>query len=169
VVCIVYYWRFVGSSEAFGHASMTVDGGDPGPQVYVSWWPHCPGGDDSKKREYFGSCEPWRSRTLKKDIESENGQPDGRVVLLGLDETAIKAFWADLMRDSRAEWSATTTNCAAAVAAALHAGGSGKYFNILEELAFDIWWNQSFCWDPTAVYHYAIKLQGKLRDAGLTP
>ena len=168
MACTVYYWKFVGSSSAWGHASMMVDGGDPDGQYYISWWPDCQGSDE-KKQQYFGLCETNRSRSLKTDIESEHGRADNSVLLLGLDETAIKAFWADLTNDPQARWSATKTNCAAAVAAALHAGGSGKYFNVFEELAFDIWWNKSFCWDPESVYHYALNLQGKLRDAGLTP
>jgi hypothetical protein len=174
MTCYVYFWDYVGSTSAFGHASMAVDGGDPGGQYYISWWPDClPNGTsadwDSQKQEYFGMCEPFRSRKLSTDIESESGRPDHRVLLLGLDETAIKSFWTDLMSDPRAQWSATTTNCAAAVAAALNAGGSGNYFNVVEQLAFDIWWNNSFCWTPKSVHHYALKLQGKLRDADLMP
>jgi hypothetical protein len=96
MTCKVLIWNFVGTKEAFGHASMEVTGGEPAPKYYVSWWPNCtPGGSnashwEAKKREYFGMCEPMRARKMSDDIEAEFGnRPDKHVTLAGLDETAI--------------------------------------------------------------------------------
>jgi len=174
--CKVWIWNYVGSKSAFGHAAMSIYGGEPSGTYYVSWWPNCQSdgsggsGWDGKKREYFGLCEPSRSRKFAKDMEDEFGKwPDRSVVLAGLDETAMKKFWTDLTSDPRARWSATTTNCAAAVAAALNAGGSGSYFGFLEETMFYAletnWWS----WTPESVHAYAVKLQQKLREAGKLP
>src|SRR3982750_2586203 len=120
--CRVWIWNYQGSKTAFGHASMSVYGGDPSGTYYVSWWPHCPpSGSErywqSEKREYFGMCEPWRSRMFEHDVKAEfRNLPDGHVTRAGLDGTAIKTFWDDLVNDPQALWSATTTNCAATLA-----------------------------------------------------
>jgi len=172
----VMMWNYVGSKSAFGHASLSVDGGEPSGNWYISWWPNCPpGGSDAasfweaQRREYFGLCEPKRSRKLSDDISAENGPPDHHVLVLGLDETAVKAFWADLTTDPRAQWSATTTNCAAAVAAALSAGGSDNYIGFVESLWFDVFHTNCWSWTPKSVFDYAVLLAQKLRDAGKMP
>jgi hypothetical protein len=170
--CTVWVWNYEGSKTAFGHASVSVYGGTPEGAYYISWWPKCTpdGSDPGKKAEYFGTCEPWRSRKLSQDIESEFGKsPDKQITLAGLDETAMKKFWDELLKTPAAKWSATTTNCAAAVAAALRAGGSDQYFSALDDLAFFAFHTNWWSWTPASVWDYARALQAKLRDAGKMP
>jgi hypothetical protein len=172
----VLIWNYVGSKSAFGHASLRIGEEIPQSSVYVSWWPNCTPGSSSEsywkaeKQEYFGLCEPKRSRKFSDDIADENGRPDRDVLLIGLDEAAMKQFWADLTADPRAKWNATTTNCAAAVAAALQAGGSEDYFGVIGRLEFAAstfpnWW----AWTPEAVYNYSVQLAQYLREAGKSP
>ena len=175
MACKVWIWNYQGTKTAFGHASMSVYRGEPYGTTYVSWGPNCgPASDagtyEQKRREYFGMCEPQRSRKLSTDIESEFGhRPDKSVWLDGLDETAIKAFWFELTNDYRAKWSASTVNCACAVKAALKAGGSDKYFDFIDELSFDVFHTNWFSLTPESIYQYAEELHDKLRDAGLMP
>jgi len=90
-------------------------------------------------------------------------------LLGGLNETAMKSFWDELTHDVRAKWSASATNCAAAVAAALKAGGSDQYFGFWRELEFDIFDTNRVSWTPNSVFDYARRLSGYLRDAGKMP
>jgi hypothetical protein len=174
--CSVWIWNYQGTKSAFGHAAMSVYGGDPSGTYYVSWWPDCsPGGSggtgwEGKRREYFGLCEPHRSRKFSEDVKAEFGnQPDRHVPLAGLDETAIKKFWDELIGDPQSKWSASDTNCAAAVVAALKAGGSDHYFSWLEDVTFDMFNTNWWTWTPDSVYSYSVRLQQKLREAGSMP
>ena len=175
MTCRLWIWDFQGTKTAFGHASLSIYDGEPGGTYYVSWWPDCsPGGDDSswegKRQEYFGLCEPHRSRKFSQDVSAEFGKyPDRHISLGGLNETVMKSFWDELTHDVRAKWSASATNCAAAVAAALKAGGSDQYFGFWRELEFDIFDTNWVSWTPNSVFDYARRLSGYLRDAGKMP
>ena len=167
--CKVWIWNYQGTKTAFGHASMEVYGGDPHGTYYISWWPNCSAAG-GKKEEYFGMCEPKRSRTFAKDIESEfDNRPDRHVLLDGLDDTKMKVFWDDLTTDHRAKWSASTTNCAAVVMTALRAGGADRYFSFFDDVVFDVFHTNWWTWTPDSAHSYAVELAKKLREAGKMP
>jgi hypothetical protein len=128
------------------------------------------------KEEYIGVCKTFEHRKFSDDIKGEDGKwPDHRVILDGLDDTAMKAFWADFSHNSESRWCAIGTNCSAVVAAALRAGGSDKYEIAISPSPVPISPSPvpgapgADLWTPASVLDYALRLQKKLREAGKLP
>ncbi|MEP6945211.1 MAG: hypothetical protein ABJA02_04785 [Acidobacteriota bacterium] len=145
----VYIWEFRGKSEAWGHASMLCD------NTYISWWPAKPGQVPSKVHSNIYSAYPFRNRGFADDVRDERQQPDHTIHISGLNETAIKDWWASfgLVRDMAEligplpPWSTLSQNCSTIVATALSKGGGDKFASL--------WTSWNFVWTPSDVKEYA--------------
>jgi hypothetical protein len=123
--------RFWGDPDAgVGHAAMEIGGGEPAGAIYVSWWP---------RGDTFGDVlvgtPAFRSRTLAQEIRDEGGAPPDHRIRIpgcgenpadnGLDESAIKAWWAEWRRDPT--YRLADRSCCTAVVRGLLAGGAEEY------------------------------------------
>lgn len=122
------FWGVDGASV--GHAAMQIDGGSPSGQVYVSWWP---------RRDTFGDVlagtPAHERRTLADEIRDEGGVNPDRTIRIpgrgegtagnGLDETAMKTWWADWQRDP--QYRLMDRNCCTTVVRGLLAGHATVY------------------------------------------
>ena len=96
VMITVYVWNFRGTSVAWGHASMRVNGGSPPGEVYISWWPQGSGRSPKVPGvDQIYTVTAIRGRTYADDVRDEEQAPDHVIIFSGLDETAIKTWWAD--------------------------------------------------------------------------
>ena len=148
----VYIWEFRGKNEAWGHASLLCD------NTYISWWPQIPGQVPSKIQNIYTS-HPYRNRSFQDDVRDERQQPDHTIPISGLDETAIKDWWArfGLVRDTTEligplpPWSTLSQNCSTIVATALQKGGGDQYAR-----------SWDFVWTPKNVKEYAYSIAQRL-------
>ena len=122
------FWGVDGASV--GHAAMEISGGTPSGVVYVSWWP---------RRDTFGDVlvgtPAYDRRTLADEIRDEGGaHPDQTIRIAGrgegnagngLDEDAMKAWWATWQRDP--DYRLTDRNCCTTVVRGLLAGHATVY------------------------------------------
>lgn len=185
----VFVWDFRGSSVAWGHASMHVGGdyisGNPTGGEYVSWWPQG-NGRQPKFPSWAGplhsiySVNAISGRAFDDDVAPEDqggeGQtPDHRIVLVGLDEEAIKTWWGKFKADGHHQWSTLSQNCSTTVAMALTAGGGAKFARHAGEgekswfsrITHDIggWYNSwNTVWKPDDVLHYAQAIEAGLKN-----
>lgn len=152
----VFVWNYRGKSEAWGHASMLVNGGTPGGSVYVSWWPEGQGREGSLPfgigDGYLYSVPAINGRTFNDDVQGEDGHhPDHTINLEGLDETEIKTWWNKLLNDTQSRWSTLGQNCSTTVARGLMAGGGDKLVK-----GIGGWWKSwNTVWKPNDVLDYA--------------
>jgi len=160
----VYVWNFRGTSVAWGHASMRVNGGSPPGEVYISWWPQGSGRSPKVPGvDQIYTVTAIRGRTYADDVRDEEQAPDHVIIFSGLDETAIKTWWADLLRNTHAQWSTLGQNCSTTVAHAL-ASGYG------EDLVtgFDGWLDtRNIVWKPDDVLSYALAVQTGIGRIGI--
>lgn len=151
----VYVWRFRGSGEAWGHASLRVVGGAPAGIAYVSWWPAVsprtpkyPSAPSPLNQIY--SAPAIQRRRLEDDIRDEGMKPDYQILIHGLDEAAIKTWWAGFHTGAN-RWKTLSQNCSTTVGQALKAGGGDKYAK-----GFTGWWDSWNCiWTPSDVLRFA--------------
>ena len=137
----------VGWSETgfrVGHVSVEVTGGSPAGAAYMSWSP---------VRKAMQA--PARvGLTLQGDSAVEHGPPIQRMVVgtptRTLDETRMKAWWADLQRKPP-EWVLYDTNCAQLVVDAMRAGGADAY---LPAGLIGLWQSRSVVWRPWTIPDY---------------
>lgn len=121
----VYIWSFRGKSEAWGHASMSVD------RTYISWWPEAPGQVTSRIRPNIYKSNPFRTRTYQDDVRAEGQSADHLIHLDGLDEKSIKDWWhslglnrdGTLFQGPLLSWNTLKRNCSNVVAEGLRMGG----------------------------------------------
>jgi hypothetical protein len=157
----VIIWDFRGVNVAWGHASMSVDGGEPPGGIYISWWPS----RDNRQPKFpkaggllrqVYSVQAIMGRTYDDDVQGEDNKPPDHVIRLnGLDETAIKTWWHDLLQSSDTIWSSLGQNCATTVARALKAGGGDDMTT-----GFGGWWDSwNVVWTPNDVLDYALAIQ----------
>src|SRR5262245_17108187 len=152
----VYIWNYRGTDVALGHASMLVDGGEPAGQTYISWWPESDatspinrcGGDEWSGPDNSGPAI--LNRTYADDKRDEGRAADHIVRIDGLDATAIKRWWSNLLGQPNPRWCLRTFSCSTVVARALQAGGSERYAAFPPLLSW---------WDPASVLRYAIEVQ----------
>ncbi|MBX3412174.1 MAG: hypothetical protein KF708_05595 [Pirellulales bacterium] len=155
---IVYVWRFrmKGGDQkpaAFGHASVQVD------TTYMSWWPANPGQVPSGLHPNIYASSPFRNRSLLDDERDEGQRADDIIYINGLDEAAVKDWWASfgLVRDGvelygpLQSWSTLDRNCSTVAAIALKKGGGDKYAD----------WHKSWnlVWSPEDVARYAHSIR----------
>jgi len=112
-----------------GHAAMEISGGEPSGSVYVSWWPRHDSWND-----VLGGTPAYRRRNLSNDILAEGRiAPDHYIRIPGrdegggpgLDETAMKRWWAHWRHDPT--YRLIDRNCSTAVVRGLMAGGAEPY------------------------------------------
>jgi hypothetical protein len=173
----VYEFRI----DAWGHASLHVD------STYISWWPEAEGRVGKKMVPNVYSANPIRNRSFEDDEEAEayeeqmaNSQTNQSsllqkaqktsafrpVELIGLDEQAIKDWWAGfgLVKVSETgggtqqlygplpPWSTISENCSTVVARALIIGGGEKATT----------WRRPFyspMWTPNQVHDFAVNIR----------
>ncbi len=146
----VFIWT--PTDTMWGHASLLVDGGKPTGSIYLSWWP--------RQSVGVSLCSPaHRDRTFNEDVRGELRQPEHRIRLKGLNETAIKRWWStSRIRRSR-EWCTLGPNCSTLVAHALKAGGGDEHVDFQRGLS--TW---AFVWQPMDVFHYATSIRRGLSN-----
>ena len=160
----VYVWLSV-SSDTWGHAALNVSGGTPLRSAYVSWWPK---GDHTSKLMSLGGdlfcATAFSDRNLEDDIAGEGNRPSHTIELpgkngqtIGLDETAIKAWWGQLTSTGTAKWCTLTPNCSTIAAYALTHGGGDQFS--------DMWNSSNLVWSPSAVASYARAIQSGILAA----
>jgi hypothetical protein len=174
-VITVFVWSFRGKNEAWGHAALQCG------SAYVSWWPANPGqapsGLSQAAIRAFGqrtpvalrsvyASVPILARRFEHDVRDEGGQPDQRIVLEGMDESAVVEWWrAFSLDEGRAAgpprpWHTTQLNCSTVVAHALNAAGGDRY------AAWFHTWNM--VWTPRDVLRYAESIRHGLMRSRLS-
>lgn len=134
----IYIWRYRGSTEAWGHASITLEN-----TTHISWWP---GDDRHPKMDINGTpiyeAAAREGQTLDKDIEFEGQGPDVVIHIDGMNEAAIQRWW-DSYKDHNT-WKTLSRNCSTTVYEALRAGGGPYRFHLF--------------WSPSDVENYAHQI-----------
>lgn len=142
----VFIWR--PTRTAYGHAAMRVTGGKPSGNIYISWWP-----SDAVSGVDCSPADP--NTSLAQDIAAENNRrPDFAIDITGLNETAIKRWWARYARRAT-QWCTLWPNCSTVVARALEAGGGDLYATTWDSHSFGVW-------TPLAVKDYAMSIRREL-------
>ncbi|MBI1869706.1 MAG: RHS repeat-associated core domain-containing protein, partial [Chlamydiae bacterium] len=146
----VHIWSYRGKSEAWGHASMTLDNAD---KTHISWWPDQP--RDSKTLiPIVYSAPPRQPQLFKDDVRFEGQMPDFEVQITGLDEEKIEKWWKKFKKDN--QWKTRGQNCSTTVADGLKAGGADKYAS---------WWkSHNWLWTPNDVKDFADAIVNDLKE-----
>jgi RHS repeat-associated protein len=151
----VHIWEYRGSTEAWGHASITLENG-----THISWWP-----SSDRKSPIEGvpiySAKPNDNQTYLKDVALEGQSPDRTIRIMGLDEKAIQKWW-DAYRDPKSgnEWSTFGPNCSTVAADALKAGGANEYAS---------WWSsRNSFWTPENVKTFSESINKGLEKQNAT-
>jgi len=163
----VHVWNFLGSSQAWGHASLHIN------HEYISWWP---GGENRHPKLTNGvpvySVAHIQGQTYKDDQHLEARDPKGEIPqppdhtipLNGLDEKRILTWWKMYSRPGR-PWTTLGQNCSTTVARAMALGGGDDYSE-----GFGGWWaSWNTIWTPADVLRYAQAIARGLRTAGSRP
>jgi hypothetical protein len=157
----VYVWSYIAFSGAVGHAAMELSDG-----TYISWWPA--GVKDEStlagKAETF-SANHVVNRTFAQDVVAEGdptGQPpttskdpDYRIKVFGLNEQAMKAWWAN--QQETENYRVLTQNCSTVVAGALIAGGAMTELTVSEYHVYQ----GVPVWTPNLVQSFAAILAAR--------
>lgn len=150
----VYVWKPRG--DAWGHASMQVNGGSPSGSLYISWWPRSAVAGGKR------TVHAIRDREFAHDVHDEKRNPDHTIIFSALDETAIKKWWGQLQKGPHM-WSTLSLNCSTVVAHAIHAGGGEDMVT-----RFDGWWNNwNIVWKPEDVLDYALTVRSGISTLGI--
>ena len=127
----VHMWNYRGKSDAWGHASITLEDG-----THISWWPQAQRRDRKKMFPMLYEVDPNNPQTMQDDIDMEGQAPDKNVKITGLNEQAIKDWWLQYQQDNK--WKTISRNCSTTASLALRAGGArvgfldwGKAHNIV--------------------------------------
>jgi hypothetical protein len=161
---VVFIWNYRGKNLAWGHASLLVDEGSPAGRVYISWWPSATGREPIIPYAIGPLQNIYRAPAIKgrnyvQDIRDEEQQPDHRIELHGLDETAIKKWWDNFHRGAN-QWTTLGQNCSTTVAEALQAGGGDS-----RTQGISGWWSSwNTVWKPSDVLRYALAIQQGLNS-----
>ena len=148
---IVYVWNYRGKSIAWGHASLKIEGGPTGP-AYISYWPQGDGRESAWYSQQVYCVAPIPNRTFAADVRDEAGPPDYTIRIEGLNEDAMRAWWAGVNADVNAKWCTLSRNCSTTVAQALFAGGG-------DDLAGSWWHSHNVVWKPDDILRYAMAIQ----------
>jgi hypothetical protein len=109
---------------------------------YISWWP-------SATVSALDGVRTSVQHTADDDLVAEGRPPHHRIVLNGLDERAIEAWWRTFR--VRSQYRLFLQNCSTVVAMALKAGGATQYTS-----GWDYMWNSwNTVWHPNDVRRYA--------------
>lgn len=125
-----------------GHASLRIQSTPSDPEEYCSWWP---AGAGTVYDFLTGGAIPARWHTFAEDEEAEDNANFHTISIFGLDEPAMRAFWAT--------WKADPTyrlyykNCATSVMKLLAVG-------FHDQLTL----NDDSLWTPFGVWMYAHRI-----------
>jgi hypothetical protein len=108
-------------------------------------------------------------QTLADDIRGEDDHPPSHTIQVpakgpnsaGLDESAIKDWWAKFRTAGVTEWCTLGTNCSTIAAYARTRGGGAEFS--------DMWSSSNAIWTPNAVLSYARALRDGIKYANLRP
>jgi hypothetical protein len=165
----VFVWTAAGK-QSWGHASLEVNGGTPMGVTYVSWWPRS---DHRSKALSLGGdlfcATAFTDRSFFDDVRGEDGRRPSHTVDLpgedphrvGLNETAIKAWWSQLRSTGKAKWCTLAPNCSTITAFALTVGGGARFS--------DMWNRANLIWSPSSVVDYARAIQSGIVSAQQRP
>ena len=147
----VHVWHYKGSTDAWGHASITLDNG-----THISWWPSPSGRDYTFGQSVpIYSAPPNDPQALTDDINLEGQLPDVEIVINGLDEAAIDAWWQNYRKNNR--WKTFGRNCATTASDALKAGGGGSWW----------WWSaHNVVWTPNDAEAFTRAIKNDLARPG---
>ena len=154
----VYVWSYFSGDhtreKAIGHAALHLSDG-----THISWWPTSDGKPISLENmpnlpNVFKSPAN-QGQTFTADMALEKAEPDHRIVILGLDEEAIKKWWITFNTKDN-EWSLLDQNCSTTVKDALLVGLAGRVQR-LSPTDF-IWVRHIRVWRPDMVVRLANKL-----------
>ena len=144
----VNIWKYRGSTDAWGHASVTLDNGR-----YISWWPGANRRGPLKYLDIY-SAPAIPDQKFMRDVVLERQAPDYRIRIEGLDEAAIEQWWDDFLQSN--EWKTLSQNCSTTGADALKAGGAAKYAN---------WWRlHNMVWTPNDVKALTESINRSLKN-----
>jgi hypothetical protein len=147
----LYAWNARAIHGSPGHAALEVLSRA---RIYISWWPiDFSFGKPTVPLGGFVQSSPHLN--LNEDIEYEKRQPDHRLGVYGLNETAILDFWRVWNQHNR--YRLYNQSCATTVADALTAGGGNKYAPQYSK--------RRISWTPAAVYEYALAINHAPKDA----
>ncbi len=144
----VNIWKYRGSTDAWGHASITLNNGR-----YISWWPGADRQGLLKSLSIYSA--PARPRqTFLRDQIFEGQAPDYQIRIEGLDEVAIEQWWDNFLQSN--EWKTFSQNCSTTSADALKVGGAKKYTN---------WWRlHNIVWTPNDVKALTESINQNLKE-----
>jgi len=157
----VHVWNFLGSTQAWGHASLHVG------QTYISWWPSGEGRRPKlSERLPVYSVPHISGQTFQRDqeLEGEDGPPrppDHTLHLNGMDEPRILQWWTTFGKPGIV-WTTLGQNCSTTVGRALMVGGGDDY----AEGIIGWWHSWNMVWTPSDVLLYAQAIERGLRSAG---
>jgi hypothetical protein len=165
----VNIWPYRGKDVAYGHASIQIDGGDPAGPLYISWWPQGAGRVYKKRGLNLYCVASIPDRAFDDDVAGEDGNPPkvitidgGSSTVIGLDETAMKKWWLDLVRGGSTQWCTLDTNCSTISSWVLYQGGgddfSDSYFAC-----------HNLVWTPNDVAIYAASIVRGILEARSGP
>lgn len=139
---VVYVWPGILNGNV-GHTAMKVDGGFPPGEIYISWWPEGTGGIIPF---LLDQNIPARLGTFQSDDEAEGFSNFHAIEIHGLDEDAIKAWWAQWLLDM--SYRLFHKSCATTVAKALAVGHHDPFTANADDI-----------WTPFGVYMYAQQIR----------
>ena len=146
----VHIWKYRGSDEAWGHASITLENG-----THISWWPQGNGRNPSWYSDSVYSVDAILDQSLADDIFNEGQAPDKTIKINGLNEAAIEAWWNSFK--SSDQWKTLSQNCSTTAADALKAGGADVKWK-------DVFKAHNMVWNPADVEAFANAINRYLAD-----
>jgi hypothetical protein len=163
----VNIWNYRGSDVAWGHASLQISDGNPGGDIYISYWPQGANRQPSSVSDRLYCVQAIPDRSFQDDVDAEGQDGDGKlpdhvVHIDGLNEGAMRQFWTDILGDANAQWCTLRNNCSTTVANVLYQGGG-------DDFAGDWWASHNIVWTPNNVLSYALAILGGIAESQQGP
>ena len=161
----IHTWPFISGGiasgtliEAFGHASMTLSDG-----THISWWPLGVNREPMTSIKFLGdlyTADPVPNMTYDRDVRFEGVAPD-TVILGGLAEERIKAWWSEYSANPDNKWNSLHSNCSTIIYRALIAGGVRDLLAVEDRGRF---LDKQPFWTPTAILN--VVMRARMRQIG---
>jgi len=144
----IFIWPYLGLKSAVGHTSIQLSD-----ETHISWWPATYDRKYLKFVDLTWSASSNRNQSYDDDVELEDSPPSYVYPIVGLDEAAVKTWWATFNVDIN-HWRAFDQNCSTIVYRALLHGGAlnGLAPALLRELTHNA------PWTPTDISRLAALL-----------
>jgi RHS repeat-associated protein len=143
----VHIWKYRGKSEAWGHASITLEDG-----THISWWPGGEGREGLLMFMNIYSASPNDPQNFARDVSLEGRPPDYEINIVGLDEKKILEWWQNFKGKNK--WKTLSKNCSTVAADALKIGGGKDYASF--------WQSHNIVWTPNDVRILADVIKNNL-------